>query len=154
MDNWKKLQQLTAGEKKLLAHALLLLPLADVVLRIFGYKRLVRLIESRVPLTFSTAPPSPGEALLRARTSARMVSIAASRGPFRATCLRRSLALIILLRRQGIDGELCFGTRFKDRLLEAHAWVEVQGMVVNDRPDIRQHYTYLGGTLPATQAGL
>ena len=46
-----------------------------------------------------------------------------------------------LLRSAGIDGELHIGARKKDAKFEAHAWVELKGTVLNDSPDIHEHYT-------------
>ncbi len=55
------------------------------------------------------------------------MAIAASHGPYRATCLRQSLALWLLLRRRGIPAELRIGVRKEGGDLQAHAWVEHQG---------------------------
>ena len=63
---------------------------------------------------------------------ARLVAIAAYHGPYRATCLRQSLALWWLLRRRGIPAELRIGVRKDDGELQAHAWVEHDGQALND----------------------
>lgn len=45
-------------------------------------------------------------------------------GPWRHTCLKRSVILYHLLRRDGIPVELCIGVRREpDRPLTAHAWL-------------------------------
>ena len=51
----------------------------------------------------------------------------------------------------GVTSELRIGVR-KPRpdAVEAHAWVEVDGHPVNDRPDIAQTYAVFDGPLPAT----
>lgn len=154
MRNWDRFRALTSAERKLLLQALVLLPVVHGLLKCFGYFRLMGSIEERLPL-----PQKPGgipctEMQHKAATAARMVSIAAFYGPYRASCLRRSLVLVILLRRQGIEGRLIFGTRRITQGLEAHAWVEVQGIVINDHPQIRQQYTPLDGPFPSTQVGL
>lgn len=57
-------------------------------------------------------------------------------------CLPRSLALASLLRRRGIDAEICFGV---EKLpFRAHAWVEASGFVVNDSPNYIRRFTVLG----------
>ncbi len=53
-----------------------------------------------------------------------MVNIAALRGPFRPTCLERSLVLWWLLQRDGIQSDLRIGVRKDEGELKAHAWVE------------------------------
>lgn len=154
MSNWHKLLRLSGQEKALLFQSLLLLPLVHALLGLSGYQRLVRFIQEKIPLKLLKQPLTQDEKIQRAISAARLVSIAAAYGIYRASCLRRSLALLILLRRQGIAGELCFGVRQAARALEAHAWVEVAGEVVNDRLDIRQDFAPLGAAFPATRSGL
>ncbi len=154
MRNWDRLKTLTAAERKLLLQALVLLPVVHGCLKCLGYFRLVSFMEARLPLARKPGGSPFAEMQPRAAAAARMVSIAAFSGPYRAGCLRRSLVLVILLRRQGIEGELVFGTRRIAQSLEAHAWVEIQGIVINDHPHIRQQYTPLEVPFPSTQVGL
>jgi hypothetical protein len=65
--------------------------------------------------------------------SARVVITAAAFYPRRAMCLEQSLALFILLRRRGVDAQLKFGIQTLP--FSAHAWVEVDGMPVNEKQD-------------------
>jgi hypothetical protein len=49
-----------------------------------------------------------------------------------------------LLRRHGIDAALVVGAAVdQSDGFRAHAWVEVDGIVVNDRPDVRAHHQVL-----------
>jgi hypothetical protein len=59
----------------------------------------------------------------------------------RAACLQRSVVATWLLRRHGIDAELVIG--YRSLPFESHAWVEVGGVVVNDR----QQYKHVFATL-------
>jgi hypothetical protein len=59
----------------------------------------------------------------------------------RAMCLQRSLVATWLLRRHGLPAELVIGYRAPP--FESHAWVEIDGQVVNDRPQYRQAFTVL-----------
>jgi hypothetical protein len=154
MDNWSKLKKLNRKERKLLVQALFLLPFVHWLLSWMGYVRLTKLIEKSIQLKLTPEKLSESKLLERAEVAAHMVSIAAHHGFFQASCLRRSLALAVLLRRENIPSEICFGLRLSDQNLEAHAWVEVQGTVVNDRPDIRQQYSLMSGIFPAVQKGL
>lgn len=53
-------------------------------------------------------------------------------------CLQRSAVAVTLLRRYGIAAEMVIGAQ---RLpLKAHAWVEVDGRVVNDKPEVQIDY--------------
>src|SRR6266566_2068717 len=58
----------------------------------------------------------------------RTVRIAAVYGPYHATCLPRALVVWGLLRRCALEGELTIGVRKAEGELEAHAWVELDGV--------------------------
>jgi hypothetical protein len=58
-----------------------------------------------------------------------------------ALCLQRSATLACLLRRYGIRAQLVIASR--PMPFQAHAWVEVEGRVVNDKPDVQQIYAVL-----------
>jgi hypothetical protein len=59
----------------------------------------------------------------------------------RAPCLQRSAVTACLLRRHGVRAELVIGYRALP--FESHAWVEVGGQVVNDRPQYQKFFTVL-----------
>jgi transglutaminase superfamily protein len=53
-------------------------------------------------------------------------------------CLQRSAVAVTLLRQYGIPAEMVIGAQ---RLpLKAHAWVEIEGRVVNDKPEVQTDY--------------
>jgi Transglutaminase-like superfamily len=66
---------------------------------------------------------------------ARAVRIAASYGPYRATCLPRALVLWTLLRWRRLDGELTIGVRNGQGGFEAHAWVTLNGVPLDQNPE-------------------
>jgi len=70
----------------------------------------------------------------------QLVSIASRHGPYAATCLRQSLALSWLLRRRGLPAEVRVGVGKNDGRVLAHAWVELEGKVINDHPAIAAEY--------------
>jgi hypothetical protein len=59
----------------------------------------------------------------------------------RAPCLQRSVVATWLLRRHGLPAEMVIGCR--PLPFESHAWVEVDGRVVNDRPQYQRAFTVL-----------
>ena len=59
----------------------------------------------------------------------------------RALCLQRSAVATWLLRRRGVRAELVIG--FRPVPVDSHAWVEVDGKVVNDRPQYQKHFRVL-----------
>ena len=58
--------------------------------------------------------------------------------PRKALCLQRSAVTTCLLRLQGVPAKMVFGIREMPFL--AHAWVEVDGSVVNDWPKVQSFY--------------
>lgn len=61
--------------------------------------------------------------------------------PTRAACLQRSVVAAWILRQHGIAAELVIG--YRPVPFESHAWVEVDGRVVNDRPQYQRVFTVL-----------
>ena len=56
-------------------------------------------------------------------------------------CLQRSATTSCLLKHCGISAQLVIGAQ--QLPFKAHAWVEVQGRVVNDRSYVKEMYTVL-----------
>jgi hypothetical protein len=56
-------------------------------------------------------------------------------------CLQRSAATACLLKRSGVDAKMMIGAQ--QQPFKAHAWVEVDGRVVNDKPYMREMYAVL-----------
>lgn len=56
-------------------------------------------------------------------------------------CLQRSAATTFLLRRHGVPAQMIVGAQHIP--FRAHAWVEVDGDVVNDKPQAVEIYTVL-----------
>ena len=58
-----------------------------------------------------------------------------------ALCLQRSAATACLLKRHGVTAQLVIGAQ--QIPFKAHAWVEVDGRVVNDKPYTPEMYAVL-----------
>ena len=56
-------------------------------------------------------------------------------------CLQRSAATACLLRRYGADAQVVVGAQMMPFM--AHAWVEVEGRVVNDKTHVVESYVVL-----------
>ncbi len=63
--------------------------------------------------------------------------------PVAPTCLRRSVTLIRELDRLGLAAALHVGVRNVGEQPEAHAWVQVGDVVVNDDPEVTEAYVEL-----------
>jgi len=61
--------------------------------------------------------------------------------PKRALCLQRSAVLVKVLRRNGIPAHMVIGVQKLP--FKAHAWVEVDGHIINDRLASREKFYVL-----------
>ena len=68
--------------------------------------------------------------------------------PFPSSCLTRSLALVRMLKKDGIESQLRIGVRIAGTALDAHAWVEYAGMPVNDTADVAHRFAAFPDPLP------
>ena len=59
----------------------------------------------------------------------------------RVLCLQRSAATTLLLRRYGWDAEMVIGAQMLP--FRSHAWCEINGVVVNDKPYMPEIYQVL-----------
>lgn len=59
----------------------------------------------------------------------------------RVLCLQRSAATTVLLRRHGWKAEMVIGAQLLP--FQSHAWVEIDGCVVNDKPYIAEMFQVL-----------
>ena len=136
----KKYCRLTPIERWSLHRSLFLLPLVALLLRLLGFQRCLRMLTQ-----FSSCPSAEHAATETAQAIARGVAIACSHGLYGGNCLKRSLTLWFLLRRRRLPGELRIGARKTAGLLEAHAWIEYQGVVLNDAVDVGERYMAFEG---------
>ena len=69
-----------------------------------------------------------------------LANVAANHSLFAANCLPRSLYLWWFLRNFGWDSTIRFGAHKTETAIQAHAWVEYQGIPINDAEDVAQQY--------------
>jgi prolyl oligopeptidase len=74
---------------------------------------------------------------------ARLIHLSVRVLPWHANCLHRSLVLWWLLDRRDVPADLRLGVRRVPGAAapDFHAWIELDGQVVNDRTDIRELYS-------------
>jgi hypothetical protein len=127
---------LSERERSLMFQSLCLLPCVAILLDLKGL-RFTQGLFSRLPM------PTPSVANLvetQIWTTVRMVRVAVRYYQPWANCLKQSLVLWILLRFQGIISELRIGVQRESNKFSAHAWVEYQGVVLNDTDDVHQRF--------------
>lgn len=128
----RRLRELSRRERRTLAGAWLMLLAVDMGLRTLPYRRVERLVR-RVGRRRRTAD---GEVTWAEMERLHwLVAVAAGRHALPVTCLRRSLVLRELLARRGVAADLRFGVHRDREDLAAHAWLEVDGRPLGERPE-------------------
>jgi len=135
------LAALTAREWALLVGAVVAVPVSLVLLRSLGYQRTIRLGKRLSP-----EPSAHADTARRGQVTNRLVWVVDRRLHLPTTCLSRSLALWYLLRVQGVDSTIRIGVRAGGRPLDAHAWVELDGVVLNDLDDVGVRFSTIERT--------
>jgi hypothetical protein len=109
------------------------LAIVDIA-RLQGFARVRRLVE-RTSIITRTPPASTIADIVWAVDEACVWYVK------RTACLQRSVAAARMLRRRGHCATLVIGCR--PIPFESHAWVEVDGAVVNDRPQYQKAFAVL-----------
>lgn len=135
----KRLQKyfaLPPAGRTIFLHSLVLLPAVTLLVWARGFARTAALIRR----LGRDGPGNRGG--LDPREVARLVDAAASLT--RARCLPRSLVLWHLLRHRGASAEVRMGVcKLADDSLSAHAWLELDGLPLNDGADVCERYAVL-----------
>ena len=139
---WERLRRfknLPAPARALFLRAAALLPLVALRLRIQGFQVTKNSLQG-FPGRLSFASLGSNETAKRTALTARMVRAAAKYGFGSPSCLEESLVLMYLLRRQGIGSQLRIGVKKNIPKFEAHAWVECDGVALNESEALHDHY--------------
>jgi hypothetical protein len=121
--------------KRLVIEAWLLLLSFELAVRSKAFERIRSTVQRELVLPARSASSIPSEQLSRAMDYACVFYFK------RVQCLQRSAATTLLLRRHGWNAEMVTGVQIIP--YNAHAWVEMNGEVVNDKPYMRDIYRVL-----------
>lgn len=130
---WARWQRLSRQDRLQILRFSGLIPAAALSLRVFGYHRTLRILAWHLR-------PAQQTSIEEQRTGVQALRRASRYAPYRGNCLSQSLALWWVLRRARCRAEICFGAAMNEGTLMAHAWVESQGLVLNDSPDIGNQF--------------
>ena len=86
-------------------------------------------------------PQSTRQCVLGTEAVSHALDIACAFYLKRALCLQRSTILVKMLRRRGVAAHLVIGAQKLP--FKAHAWVEVEGEIINDRLASREKFLVL-----------
>ena len=136
MRRLRKYFALSPSGRAIVLRSLMLLPMVTALLRVRG------MAHTTVFLGRLGGRAEHDHGTLAPREVARLVNAAAS--VLRAHCLSRSLVLSHLLRNRGILTEIRLGvSKLSEEGLSAHAWVELNGLPINDGVDVSERYAAL-----------
>jgi len=132
---WRRFRRLSVQEQWLLLESFVLLPLNRAAVRLIGYYHWQALLYAWLPCSYKRCnsyltEPNSG---LQPHRIAHIVHAAGREGFLTGACLERALALWWLLRWRHFPAELRIGARRQDGRFEAHAWIELDGVVLNDK---------------------
>lgn len=95
----------------------------EIALEVMPFSRLLQGLNRHSPGT-----PSAVSVRGEVPRLMRFVTVAYEILPFPTTCLRQSLVLYALLQRRAVRSRVCLGVARNGAALDAHAWVEADGM--------------------------
>jgi len=108
----------------------------DFVLRFRGLPRVHEIVRNQqICSLHGVSVPSPASRLCHA------VDLACVFYFKQVLCLQRSTVTTVLLRRYGWEAEMVIGAQV--RPFKSHAWVEIERLVVNDKPYMLEMYQEL-----------
>jgi len=131
---WKRWRRLDAFDRHATVTAAFVLPCAALGLRVMPLKAILWGVTRR-----SGAAARSSNVDVAARLT-HAVARAAHRGVWSGNCLSRSITLMHLLDRHGLQGNLRLGAATVDGRFAAHAWIEHDGRVLNDRRDVTTRF--------------
>jgi len=145
IEGCRKFPLLSGFERSVVLESMLGLAATKLGLRIAGFQRWKRVMTGRK----RKETPSGGAAapVDSAAMIARLEQATACHLPFNTNCLEQSLVLFWVLRKRGIPADLRIGARKEADRLEAHAWVEYEGAILNDSGGEHLHFVPFEGPI-------
>jgi hypothetical protein len=131
---------LSRSERATARLAWCLLPVIALSIKWAGLTRTMRWLRSRIEKAGSRADIVPAD---YAASAARLVPLMAIYTPIPAVCLAQSVTLWFLLARKGIDSAVRIGVSKDSGGFGAHAWVDMNGKVLLDRPDVADRFSVI-----------
>ena len=152
MERWHRFWRLSGFERGVVIEATGGLLATWLGLRLAGFRRWKSALGWLSPSANAIAPLLGASCKKSARVIARMEAAAARNLFFSTNCLEQSLVLWWLLRRRGISAELRIGARKEVGRFEAHAWVEVDSVALNDAGAEHRHFVPFDGPISRLEA--
>ncbi len=139
----RQFRGLSYSDKFLFLGLVLLVPIVKVCLRFFGFKRVADFFKHLTKTKLERT-----EANKKIERYNDLLKFFYRFFPLNGMCLPVSLIFWWLLRRQGFETELRFGTRKDNKAkLFAHAWIEYGGVPLEADENVKEKYTAFNESL-------
>ena len=145
LESLRRFSALERPAQTLFMRALAMLPLVWLSLKFRGFEATRSTL--RKALSHATSQKHSDSLNKQIALTAHMVNAADRHGLVHPSCLVKSFTLWWLLGRQGITSELRVGVRKEGGNLEAHAWVEREGIALNETEERHHHYAAFDAAL-------
>jgi len=140
-----------ADARGIFLRATAVLPVIFISLKMRGFGATQKFLLRSLPIVPQTSQQDSIHVVddrKRAELTSRMVNAAIGHVWRASTCLEKSLALWWLLGRQGIACEVRIGARKQGGKFEAHAWLERDGVAINEPQQEHRHYAAFDAAFP------
>jgi hypothetical protein len=144
---WRGFWHLSGRSRGVALEAAVALAATKAGLRLVGFRRWKDLLVRLAPHPGDFDRPLDPAVIETAREIARIQEAVSRHLIFHASCLEQSLVLWWLLGRRGIPAELRVGARKEAGRFEAHAWVELRNLVLNDSSEAHLHFAPFDGSI-------
>jgi len=135
---WRGFTALEPGDRLLFLMLWGQLGMVSVLLHLLALRRTRRLLTYLI-LRKPSDPAGIDQAMAYAQRIRKLAWKASRHLPFDASCLHQYLLIWWSLRRRGLGAELRIGVDNREEFL-AHAWVELEGRLVNESPEVTEKY--------------
>jgi Transglutaminase-like superfamily len=148
MRTWRRYRRLSVGDRRLGRETAAWLLATRIGLRVGGLGRWKELLLRLAPPTRPVrAGFAVGSELEVARRVAAIQEAVSRHLLWQASCLEKSLVLWWQLSRRGIAAEMRIGARKEAGRFEAHAWVELGDVILNDSGETHMHFAPFDGSI-------
>jgi hypothetical protein len=142
MNKMKKWRSLSTSQRRLLLFLAVFIPLINFKIRTSGLDRTLSWLKSK-SLEKSNKYYSTAKSNESIDDIISLVNIGSRYTCFQVTCLRRSVILWWLLYRKGYSATIQIGSMMCESEFHSHAWVMLNGEVLNDSPEVVSKYSQL-----------
>lgn len=147
MKAWRGFSRLSGRWRGIAIEAAALQTATWIGMRLTGFRRWRAMLVHLAPRRGHRVDEQCATRIEAARQIARIQEATSRHLNSRASCLEKSLVLWWLLARRGIPAELRIGARKEAGRFEAHAWVEVGSVILNDSSEEHVHFAPFDGSI-------